>query len=53
MKKIYFTPDMEIIGVETEQQMLATSLNLYDDEQIDASESLAPGMEASDDDFDF
>ena len=52
MKKIYFTPEMEIIGVETEQQMLATSLNLYD-EQIDASESLAPGMEASDDDFDF
>ncbi len=51
MKKIYFTPEMEIIGVETEQ-MLATSYNLNDTE-IDASESLAPGMEASDDDFDF
>ena len=45
MKKTYFTPEMEIMGIET-QELLASSFTLNDTTPIDAGESLAPGMES-------
>ena len=38
-KKTYITPEMEIMNVET-VEMIATSLAMYEDEELDVSEQL-------------
>lgn len=48
MKKIYMTPDMEIVKIQT-MQMMAASLEIDPTEEVtDENEILAPGTE-----FDF
>ena len=43
MKKIYFTPEMEIVEVDAQQTLLAGSVQLYDEDAD--GEALAPEHE--------
>lgn len=55
MKKIYMTPELEEIKIQT-MQMIATSSMVLDDDPgklvDDVDDLLAPGFDFEDDDFD-
>ena len=46
MKKIYLTPEMEIVDIKTNQQLLAGSTNapVDDDNTQDNGDALSPGF---------
>jgi hypothetical protein len=45
MKKIYFSPEMEVVDIEMQQQVLAGSLGIDSTGISDENELLAPEMD--------
>ena len=45
MKKIYFSPEMEVVDIEMQQQVLAGSLGIDSTDISDENELLAPEMD--------
>jgi len=45
MKKIYFSPEMEVVDIEMQQQVLAGSLGIDSTNISDENELLAPEMD--------
>lgn len=45
MKKIYFSPEMEVVDIEMQQQVLVGSLGIDSTDISDENELLAPEMD--------